>query len=59
MMPAGWYSSDQTGYYQNSGQQYQQPQEATTEKILLEPWVKNTDGLNREKLKESNKRVGQ
>ena len=23
-------------------------QEATTEKILLEPWVKNTDGLKRE-----------
>ena len=25
-------------------------QEATTEKILLEPWAKNTEGLTREKM---------
>ena len=30
-------------------------QEATTEKILLEPWVKNTEGLNKERAVEGMK----
>ena len=30
-------------------------QEAATEKILLEPWVKNTEGLNREQTLEGMK----